>query len=114
MSDINTLVAFVRNYNEQNAGRGCPKPVMQYVGGFSVKTIKDAHDAGELVSGRGKEGGSWPAGAKPAPKTDATPSVTARAFEMILAFSKGEAVDRDAARDLWDERETLNAGRRKD
>lgn len=114
MSDVNTLVAFVREYNEKNDGRGCPKGVMQYTGGFSAKTIKEAHESGALESGRGKEGGSWPAGFKPAPKTDDSPSVTARAFEMILAVSRGETVSASDARALWEERETLNAARRKE
>lgn len=113
VAKVDALVAFVRDYNDTNEGRGCPRGVMQYNGGFDPAVIRFAHETGVLESGRGKEGGSWPAGAKPLPKTDDAPSVTARAFDMILALSRGEAVSRDAARQLWDEREALNASRRK-
>lgn len=113
VAKVDALVQFVREYNDNNEGRGCPRGVMQHVGKFDPAVIRFAHDTGALESGRGKEGGSWPAGAKPLPKTDDAPSVTARAFDMILALSRGETVDRDAARQLWEERESLNAQRRK-
>lgn len=106
------LVEFVREYNGSNDNAGCPRGVMQHVGKFHPSVIEYAHDTGVLESKRGAGGGSWPSGNVPQSKTDDSPSVTARAFEMLLAISRGETVDRDAARSLWDEREALNASRR--
>jgi len=114
MSDINTVVAFVRSFNEANNNAGCPRGHMKFVGGFVDKLIDLAHESGALVNSRGKGGGSWPAGMKPDAKTDNTPSVTAKAFDMLLALSRGETVSASDARALWEEREALNAARRKE
>lgn len=110
---VDALVAFVREYNTANDGEGCPRGVMQHVGKFNPAVIKFAHDTGVLEVRKGAGGGSWPAGEKPAPKTDGAESITSQAFDMILAFSRGHDVDRDLARNLWERREEMNAARRK-
>lgn len=111
---VEALVAFVREYNASNENAGCPRGVMQHVGKFDPAVIRYAHDVGVLEVRKGAGGGSWPAGMMPATKTDDAPSVTSKAFDMILALSRGETVSAEAARALWEEREALNAKRRKD
>lgn len=112
MAQVDALVEFVKGYNADH-NSGCPRGVMQHVGKYAANIIKFAHDSGRLETRKGRDGGSWPAGQMPAPKDDGTPSITAQAFDIILAFSRGEAVDPTVCRDLWDAREALNAQRRK-
>ena len=113
VAQIDSLIAFVERYNEENES-GCPRGVMQHVGKFNASLIKFAHDTGVLETRKGRDGGSWPAGKMPAPKSDGGDSVTSLAFDMILAVSRGESIDRNAARDLWERRELMNANRRKE
>lgn len=114
VAKVDALVEFVREYNTNNDNAGCARGVMQHVGKFDPAVIKFAHDCGKLEVRKGAGGGSWPAGFMPATKTDDAPSVTSKAFDMILAISRGETVSADAARQLWEERESLNAKRRKE
>ena len=114
VAKVDALVEFVREFNANNNNDGCPRGVMQHVGKFDPAVIKFAHDTGVLEVRKGAGGGSWPAGMKPAAKTDDAPSVTSKAFDLLLAFSRGENVSREDARALWEERESLNAKRRKD
>ncbi len=113
VAQIDALVEFVRQYNTAN-NSGCPRGVMQHVGKYNASLIKFAHDTGVLETRKGRDGGSWPAGSMPAPKTEGGDSVTSQAFDMILAFSRGHDVDRELARDLWERREAMNANRRKE
>ena len=103
MSDI---LAFVRNYCNEN-GRGCPKGVLLHVGGFKAKDIAEMLDTGILESGRGKEGGLFPAGEKPQPKSDGADSLKARAFAYLRMLSTEEAIA------LCAEYDAQNAARRK-
>lgn len=112
MAKVDALVEFVREWNTVN-NAGCPKGVMQHVGKYPANIIAFAHSAGRLETRKGRDGGSWPAGEMPAAKDDGAPSITAQAFDLLLAFSRGEQIDPKVARDLWDAREALNAQRRK-
>ena len=112
VSKLDSLVSFVRSHNE-STGEGCARGIMQYVGGFDPNVIAYAHDCGKLESRKGKGGGSWPAGFMPAPVTDNEPSTTQKAFDMLLAYSRGEHIDPQDARNIWNEREALNQKRRK-
>ena len=79
---IEKLVAFVRTFNA-NENRGCPVGAIEYVGGFSKNEIKAAKTAGMIVSGKGSEGGFYPAGMKPVAKG---PVVKATVKNQMAAF----------------------------
>lgn len=101
----------VREYVKAN-GRGCPSGHIVHALGFTPAELAYAVETRMVEKAKGKTGGVFPFGEIPQSE-DSTPSVTARAFDMILAFSRGEDIDPSLARDLWDEREALNANRRK-
>lgn len=102
----NPIVAFVAKYVNEN-GRGCPKGVLVHVAGFRAKDVQAIVDAGLVETGRGNEGGLYPIGAKPEPKTDGAESLKARAFEYLRTF------DDDTARQLVAEYDAMNEKRRK-
>jgi hypothetical protein len=105
----NEILAFVTRYVEQN-GRGCPKGALIHVGGFKAKDIAAMVDAGALEAGRGNEGGLFPMGQKPTPKTDGGDSLKSRAFEYLRGLAiRGDVV----AGDLVKEYDEMNASRRK-
>ena len=102
----NEILAFVVKYVEEN-DRGCPKGALIHVGGFKAKEIAALVDMGELEAGRGNEGGLFPKGMKPQPKTDGVDSLKSRAFEYLRTF------DDDTARQLVAEYDAMNEKRRK-
>lgn len=105
----NAIVAFVANYVKQN-DRGCPKGVLVHVGGFKAKDIAALVEAGTLEAGRGNEGGLYPMGQKPQPKTDGAESLKSRAFEYLRGLAlRGDVT----AQDLVKEYDEMNASRRK-
>ena len=105
----NEILAFVARYVEEN-DRGCPKGALIHVGGFKAKDIAALVDTGELEAGRGNEGGLFPKGMKPTPKTDGGDSLKSRAFEYL----RGLAIRGDVtAQDLVKEYDEMNASRRK-
>lgn len=105
----NEILAFVANYVEAN-NRGCPKGALVHVGGFKAKDIAALVDSGELEAGRGNEGGLFPRGQKPEPKSDGAESLKSRAFEYL----RGLAVRGDVmAQDFVKEYDEMNEKRRK-
>ena len=101
----------VREYVKVN-GRGCPSGHIIHALGFTPGELAHAVETRMVEKTKGKTGGVFPFGEIPVAE-DSTPSVTSRAFDMILALSRGENISREDARNLWDEREALNAARRK-
>lgn len=102
----NEILAFVARYVEQN-DRGCPKGVLVHVGGFKAKDIQQLVDAGDLEAGRGNEGGLFPKGRKPEPKSDGADSLKSRAFDYL------RTLDNEIARGLVAEYDAMNEKRRK-
>jgi hypothetical protein len=91
------ILAFVRKYVAEN-NRGCPKNYVLHVGGFKAKDIAALVEFGILESGRGSEGGLFPAGEKPTPKTVDNVSLKSQAIELLRKVMNGEHVERaDAA-----------------
>lgn len=86
MSVQNDIVAFVEKYTYEN-GRGCPKGVLIHVGGFKAKDILAVVDAGLLESGRGSEGGLFPAGCKPSPKVAVNISLKSRMADYLRTLT---------------------------
>jgi len=107
------LAAVVRA-NFETTGRGMPSGEAVHVHKFTPKDIERACDMSLVEKRKGKEGGLFPFGMVPEKATDDSPSVTSRAFDMILALSRGETINPDDARSLWQEREALNVKRRKE
>lgn len=101
---VDNLVAFVRAFNAENEGKGCPRAVMIHVGKFPAKLVDAAHDAGTLVASVGGKGGSWPAGERPASKTDGVPvTVKARMANALRIIAGGGMIaPTDAAAILAD------------
>lgn len=102
----------VRNYVKEN-GRGCPSGHIIHALGFTQVELNHAVETRMIEKAKGKTGGCFPFGEVPESE-GSEPSTTALAFDMILAFSRGETIDRDAARTLWEKRESMNANRRKE
>ena len=100
------ILAFVARYVEEN-DRGCPKGALIHVGGFKAKDIAAMLDAGELEASRGNEGGLFPRGMKPTPKTDGADSLKSRAFDYL------RTLDNNTARGLVAEYDAMNEKRRK-
>lgn len=93
------IVRFVRNYrNEHN--RGCPKGVLQHVGGFKSKDIALALETGLLESGRGSEGGLFVAGEKPEAKERVAVTLKSRLVDALRVVADGGTLDRDFAATL--------------
>lgn len=105
----NEILAFVLNYVEQH-GRGCPKGALIHVGGFKAKDVAAMVELGELEAGRGNEGGLFPKGQKPTPKTDGAESLKSRAFEYLRRLAAHGDV---TAKDLVAEYDAMNEKRRK-
>lgn len=108
-----TITAFVRQYVKDN-GRGCPKGALLHVGGFKAKDIQRAIECNLLESARGSEGGLFPAGERPAPKTQGSESLKSRLIDALRIVASGEALDSKFARALVEEYEAECAGRRKE
>ena len=104
MSKALEVSKFVRKYVEAN-GRGCPKGVLQHVGGFKAKDIAHALDTKLIESGRGSEGGLFPYGEKPAPKDRAVVTLKSRMVDALRIVADGGTLDADFARTLVDEYE---------
>lgn len=87
------LVAFVRSFNERE-GRGCPVGAIEYIGGFTKAEVKAVKASGMVESGKGSEGGFYPAGMKPNAKG---PVVKATVKNQMAAFlrmlSVGQTLD---------------------
>lgn len=116
VSRIEKVVAFVRDFNARE-NRGCPVGAIEYIGGFSKAEIKAAKASGMLESGKGSEGGFFPAGAKPVakgPQTKATVKNQMAAFITSL-LERNLLSDSDSthAGDLLAAYEAQNAKRRK-
>ena len=88
MSD--SIGSVVRAYVNEN-GRGCPSYVL-LAAGFKAKDIKDAVAFGIVESGRGKEGGLFPAGEKPAAQSS-DPTLKGRMVNILRALVNGESAD---------------------
>jgi hypothetical protein len=101
------ILAYVSEYVNEH-GRGCPKGVLVHVAGFKAKDVAALIDSGAVETGRGNEGGLYPRGGKPQPKTEGGESLKARAFDYL------RTIDTDTARQLVEEYEAQNAARRKD
>lgn len=112
---MDSLIAFVRNYNMNNGGKGCPRGVMLHVGGFSAKVITEAHESGDLVASVGGKGGSWPAGEKPESKNDASEpcTVKARMAALLGIIAQGGTVAPTDAAAILADYEKQNEKRRK-
>ena len=108
---IVSLSLAVADYVKANK-RGCPSGHLIHALGFTQGEVNHAVDTRMIEKAKGKTGGCFPFGEVPETES-AEPSVTAKAFDMILALSRGETIDANAARALWEEREALNAQRRK-
>jgi hypothetical protein len=93
---MSTIVQFVRTYNREQ-GRGCPKGVLLHVGNFKAKEIESAVDAGLLEASRGKEGGFFPMGERPAPKSSGESTLKARMVEALRVHADGDQLDREFA-----------------
>lgn len=96
MSD-NTIGSIVRKYVSEN-GRGCPSYVL-LAAGFKAKDIKDAVQFGIIESGRGKEGGLFPAGEKPAAQSS-DPTLKGQAMALLRIIAEGGYVERADAMHL--------------
>lgn len=112
MSDIHALVKFVREFNRENGGKGCPRAVMQHVGKFAPALIKQAHETGILVASVGGKGGSWPEGEKPESGDDAPATVKARMADALRVIASGGTIAPTVAQDLLAEYDAQNAARR--
>ena len=88
MSD--SIGSIVRAYVNEN-GRGCPSYVL-LAAGFKAKDIKDAVAFGIVESGRGKEGGLFPAGEKPAAQGN-DPTLKGRMVEILRTLANGGTPD---------------------
>jgi|694.fasta_scaffold153467_1 hypothetical protein len=93
------VVKFVRSYIAEN-DRGCPKGVLQHVGGFKAKDIALALETGLLESGRGSEGGLFPKGERPAPKDRVAVTLKSRLVDALRVIATGGTLDRDFAATL--------------
>jgi len=105
MSKALEISKFVRNYVREN-GRGCPKGVLQHVGGFKAKDIALALDTNMIESGRGSEGGLFPFGEKPAPKDRVAVTLKSRMVDALRIVADGGTLDADFARALVNEYES--------
>jgi hypothetical protein len=85
-----SIGSVVREYVSAN-GRGCPSYVL-LAAGFKAKDIKDAVQFGIIESGRGKEGGLFPAGEKPAAQSS-DPTLKGRMVEILRTLASGGDVD---------------------
>jgi len=81
-----SIGSVVREYVSAN-GRGCPSYVL-LAAGFKAKDIKDAVQFGIIESGRGKEGGLFPAGEKPAAQSS-DPTLKGRMVEVLRTLVNG-------------------------
>lgn len=105
----NQILSYVARYVNEN-GRGCPKGVLIHVAGFKPKDIQALIDVGAVDTGRGNEGGLYPRGAKPEPKTDGSESLKSRAFEYLRGLAaRGDVM----AQDFVAEYDAMNEKRRK-
>lgn len=86
MQMAKSILSVVREYVREN-NRGCPKGVLQHVHGFNAKDIRLALETGILESGRGSEGGLFPAGEKPAAKERATVTLKSRMVDFLRTLN---------------------------
>jgi hypothetical protein len=90
MSD--SIGSFVRNYIAENGSeRGCPKYVLQ-AQGFKDADIKNAIAFGILETKRGRDGGLFPAGEKPAAQSS-DPTLKGRMVEILRTLASGGTPD---------------------
>jgi len=81
-----SIGSIVREYVAQN-NRGCPSYVL-LAQGFKQADIKNAIAFGIVESGRGKEGGLFPAGEKPAAQSS-DPTLKGRMVEVLRTLVNG-------------------------
>lgn len=84
------IVSFVEKYVYEN-GRGCPKGVLIHVGGFKAKDIAAILETGALESGRGSEGGLFPAGCKPIAQSKMSVSLKSRMADFLRTLNDDTA-----------------------
>lgn len=92
----------VREFVAENA-RGCPKGVLQYKLNFHPKDIQLAVDCNLIESGRGKEGGYFPAGEKPEAQERASVTLKSRMADALKVVADGGTLDSDFAQSLLNE-----------
>jgi len=85
-----SIGSVVREYVSAN-GRGCPSYVL-LAAGFKQADIKNAIAFGIVESGRGKEGGLFPAGEKPAAQGN-DPTLKGRMVEILRTLASGGTPD---------------------
>lgn len=112
MRSVSDMVAFVRDYNNANGGKGCPRDVIKLIGGFPVAMIKAAHDDGTLVASVGGKGGSWPAGEKPLASDDAPVTVKARMADALRIIANGGILAPSIAADILADYDAQNDARK--
>lgn len=110
MSKALEVSKFVRKYVSEN-GRGCPKGVLQHVGGFKAKDITLALETNLVEAGRGSEGGLFPYGEKPEAKERASVTLKSRLVDALRIVADGGTLDSDFARSLVNEYEAEIAKR---
>lgn len=102
-------------FMEGGSVAGVASGVMIHAEKFTPKDVERALQLGLVTQRKGKGGGLFPAGSMPAPK-ERQDSCTAKAFQLLLDISRNDTISDDIrgqCRALYDERETLNANRRK-
>lgn len=87
-----SIETFIADYVNKN-GRGCPKGVLQFVGGFTASDIDTAQESGTIESSRGPQGGFFVAGTKPAPQSDVSVTLKSRMVDTLRAIRHGFTVD---------------------
>jgi hypothetical protein len=99
-----SIEQFIADYVNSN-GRGCPKGVIQFVGGFTAGDIDNAVTNGAIEASRGPQGGFFIRGTKPAPQTDVTVTLKGRMVDELRSIVAGNTPSVSTIRDLLREYE---------
>lgn len=94
-----SIEQFVSDYVSAN-GRGCPKGVIQFVGGFTASDITNAQESGVIESSRGPQGGFFPAGAKPVPQDSTPNTLKSRMVAVLRTLVADSTFDTDTVNTL--------------
>lgn len=86
-----SIEQFIANYVNTN-GRGCPKGVLQFVGGFTANDIDNAVNGGLIEAARGPQGGFFIRGTKPAPQNDSPVTLKSRLVDTLRTIRGGGVV----------------------
>lgn len=86
-----SIEKFIADYVLTN-GRGCPKGVIQFVGGFTAGDIDNAVTNGAIEASRGPQGGFFIRGTKPAPQSDAPITLKSRMVDSLRNIRNGGIV----------------------